>query len=89
MLGIKHRDSRRRLAQQPAIPVVGILNGQSAAESAGFLRGLGEAGFAESRNVTIAYRWADGQYDRLPAMATDLIASQHYGRRRIVRLVNA
>lgn len=63
--------------QQPAIPVVGVLNGQSAMEwvepTTGFLRGLGEAGFIEGRNVAIEYRWADGQYDRLPAMTADLV----------------
>jgi putative ABC transport system substrate-binding protein len=64
-------------AQQPATPVIGVLHGVSAGQwadrMAGFHRGLGEAGFAEGRNVAIEYRWAEGQFDRLPAMAADLV----------------
>src|SRR5262245_39085515 len=73
-------------AQQSAIPVIGILYGMSAAERAdhmvAFRRGLGETGFVEGRNVVIEYRWADGQYDRIPWMAADLI-----GRRVAVILM--
>jgi putative ABC transport system substrate-binding protein len=65
-------------AQRSAMPVIGVLHGVSAMQwmdrMAGFHRGLGEAGFAEGRNVGIEYRWADGHFDRLPAMAADLVS---------------
>jgi putative ABC transport system substrate-binding protein len=64
-------------AQQPAVPVVGSLYAVSAAQwadyMAGFRRGMSETGFVEGRNVAIEYRWADGQVERLPAMAADLV----------------
>jgi putative ABC transport system substrate-binding protein len=64
-------------AQQPAVPVIGYLSALSEAQSAaslgGFRRGLNEVGFVEHQNVVIEFHWADGQYDRLPAMAADLI----------------
>jgi putative ABC transport system substrate-binding protein len=64
-------------AQQP-MPVIGFLNGASYQLSAylveAFRQGLGEAGFVEGRNVFIEYRSADGQYERLPALAADLVA---------------
>jgi putative ABC transport system substrate-binding protein len=67
-------------AQQPALPVVGTLYGVSAAEwvdnMAGFRRGLSETGFVEGRNVAIEFRWAEGQNDRLPALAVDLVGRQ-------------
>ena len=58
-------------AQQRSMPVVGFLSSRSPGESAGvvaaFRRGLGEAGFVEGQNLVIAFRWAEGRYDRLPA----------------------
>jgi len=65
------------LAQQQ-IPVIGFLSASSEAAVAGqlsaFRRGLSETGFIEGRNVAIEYRWAEGQYQRLPAMAAELVA---------------
>lgn len=64
-------------AQQSAMPVIGILDSSSAREYAPFLAafraGLGEADFFEGRNVRIAYRWAEGHYDRLSAFAAELV----------------
>jgi putative ABC transport system substrate-binding protein len=64
-------------AQKPALPVVGVVYGVSAAEwrpyIAGFHRGLGEAGFVEGRNVAFEYRWAEGQFDRMLALAANLV----------------
>jgi len=62
-------------AQQPAMPVIGYLSARSPDDTAhlvdAFRKGLGESGFTEGRNVTIEWRWALGQYDRLPAMAAE------------------
>jgi ABC-type uncharacterized transport system substrate-binding protein len=64
-------------AQQPTMPVIGFLSGQSPEASAhlvaAFRRGLQDTGYAEGRNVTIEFRWALGQSDRLPALAADLV----------------
>jgi putative ABC transport system substrate-binding protein len=65
-------------AQQSAVPVIGVLHGVSAAQWAdrmvGFHQGLRDTGYSEGRNVTIEYRWADGQFERLPTMAADLVS---------------
>src|SRR5215467_237657 len=65
-------------AQQPALPVIGVLNQESAEAVShlmtGFRKGLSETGFAESQNVAIEYRWAEGRYERLPQFAADLVA---------------
>src|SRR5512139_3588330 len=67
-------------AQQPAMPVVGYLGNASSELSANAVRafreGLSEIGYVEGRNVTIEYRWADGQNNRLPELATDLARHQ-------------
>jgi putative ABC transport system substrate-binding protein len=74
-------------AQQPALPVIGWLSAQSADDvyyndiTVPFLQGLKETGYVEGQNVAVEYRWAENQYDQLPALAADLV------RRRVAVMV--
>jgi putative ABC transport system substrate-binding protein len=67
-------------AQQPAMPVIGLLSSASAGSWAyqlnAFRQGLSETGYVEGQNVAIEYRWAEGQYDRLPSLAVELVRRQ-------------
>ena len=66
-------------AQQPAMPLIGFLGpgtSPTATELAAFHQGLRGAGYIEGQNVAIEYRWAEGQYDRLPALARELVRRQ-------------
>jgi len=71
---------KRARGEQPPMPVVGLLGATTphgyAAQLEAFRQGLSEAGFVEGRNVAIEYRWAEDQYDRLPALAADLVRRQ-------------
>jgi putative ABC transport system substrate-binding protein len=65
-------------AQQRAMPVIGFLGTSSsapveAANLAGFRQGLGDAGYIEGQNLAIEYRWVESHYDRLPALAAELV----------------
>jgi|SRR6476646_4665577 hypothetical protein len=67
-------------SQQPATPVAGFLSSLSPLDLTfvmpAFHQGLNEAGFVEGRNIAIEYRWAEGHYERLPALAADLVCRQ-------------
>src|SRR5262247_707827 len=71
---------RSASAEQATMPVIGFLSSRSPAESshlvAAFRAGLQAGGYVEGQNVAIEYRWAEGQYDRLPALAADLVRRQ-------------
>ena len=73
-------------AQHPAMPVIGFLHSQSAETNADRLRafrqGLKDAGYVEGENVAIEYRWAEGQNDRLPELAAELV------RKRVAVIVS-
>ena len=74
-------------AQQPIIPVIGFLGATSFDNNADRLRvfrqGLKESGYIEGENVAIEYRWAEGQYERLPALAGDLVRRQSSRKGRL------
>jgi putative tryptophan/tyrosine transport system substrate-binding protein len=74
-------------AQQPTLPVIGYLGSQSAQldkdNTLQFLRGMKETGYVDEQNAAVEYRWAENQYDRLPALLADLI------RRRVAVIVAA
>src|SRR5215470_12117056 len=65
---------------QTAMPAIGFLSGRSPQEAASalesFRQGLGQVGYFEGKNVIIEYRWAEGRYDRLPALAAELVSRQ-------------
>src|SRR5579883_3461736 len=67
-------------AQRSAVPVVGFLSSRSSGEAsvhtAAFREGLAESGFVDGQNVSVIFRWADGRYDRLPALAKELVDSR-------------
>jgi putative ABC transport system substrate-binding protein len=76
--------------QQPVLPVIGFLSGRSPSESAyalaAFHQGLKQGGYVEGQNVAIEYRWAEGQYDRLPALVSASSQRHRCDRRYRVRV---
>jgi putative ABC transport system substrate-binding protein len=80
LLGGALTAARSLSAQQKAMPVIGFLSsgslGPIAPFMAAFHHGLSENGYVEGQNLAIMYRWAEGQYNRLPALAADLVGSK-------------
>ena len=78
-------------AQQPAMPVIGYFSARSPGSDvpmlAAFREGLKEAGYIEGKNVAIAFRWGLGQYDRLPALAEDLVTRRVPSSSRVVEIL--
>src|SRR5215472_11722276 len=78
LVGIAMAVARPLRAQQKAMPVIGFLSSTSPGPNepalAAFRQGLGETGYVEGQNLAIEYRWAESHYDRLPALAADLVA---------------
>ena len=85
LLGIAFSSTFAAHAQQQTVPVIGYLTGGSGPgpDIDGLGQGLAEGGYVVGRNLNIEYRWAEGQFDRLPALAADLIS------RRVVLIATA
>ena len=74
-------------AQQPAMPVIGFLHSASpgpfAHLVAAYRQGLKDTGYVEGQNLAVEYRWAEGQFDRLPSLAADLVRARCQADRRL------